>query len=75
MGVTLGRKVVKGGIAIDHVAGNYEVGTSLKSKVHAFVGIAGGNLGLTACWSAAVLPTCGIKDGFFPGASSFSSPS
>lgn len=75
MGVTLGRKAIKGGVAVDHSAGNYDVGNSLKDYVHSFVGIAGGNLGLVACWQAITLPTCSTKDGFFPGASSFSAPS
>ena len=29
MGVTLGRKVIKGGNVVDHVAGNYSLGPSL----------------------------------------------
>jgi triacylglycerol lipase len=49
MGVTIGRKIIKGGI---EPAGNYDVGSSLKDKVNIFVGIAGANLGLVACWSA-----------------------
>lgn len=75
MGVSIGRKVIKGGVANDHSAGDYNVGDSLKSKVNTFVGLAGANLGLTACWTASVLPTCSAKDGFFPGATSFSGPS
>jgi hypothetical protein len=39
------KKIIKG-------AGNYDVGPSLKDKVNTFVGIAGANLGLVACWSA-----------------------
>ena len=49
MGVTIARKAVKGGTAIDS-DGTYELGISLKEKVKTFVGIAGGNLGLTACY-------------------------
>lgn len=75
MGVTIGRKVVKGGIATDHSSGNYEVGPSLKDKVKTFVGLAGANLGLTACWTASTIPTCNAKDGFFPGTTSASGPS
>lgn len=75
MGVTLGRKVIKGGNAIDHSAGNYDVGPSLKNKVKTFIGLAGANLGLTACWTATTMPTCGTKDGFFPGAMPSSGPS
>lgn len=75
MGVTIARQIVKGGSAIDHAAGTYQVGNSLKDKVNVFIGLAGANLGLTACWTSSVLPTCGTKDGFFPGATSFSGPS
>lgn len=50
MGVTLGRKVIKGGPVVDHVAGNYSLGSSIHDKVHAFIGIAGANYGLTACY-------------------------
>ena len=75
MGVTIGRKVVKGGSATDHVSGEYEVGPSLKDKVKTFVGLAGANLGLTACWTASAIPTCNARDGFFPGALSTSGPS
>jgi triacylglycerol lipase len=75
MGVTLGRKVIKGGIATDHSVGNYDVGPSLKDKVNTFVGLAGANLGLTACWTATTINTCNTKDGFFPGALSTSGPS
>jgi hypothetical protein len=49
MGVTLGRKVIKGGHGVDHKAGTYEVGSSLAGKVKVFIGLAGANLGLVAC--------------------------
>lgn len=49
MGVTLARKIAQGGSAEDHEYGTYEVGPSLKDKVKTFIGIAGGNLGLTNC--------------------------
>ena len=75
MGVTIGRKVIKGGSAVDHSAGEYNVGSSLKDKVKTFVGLAGANYGLTACWTATSMPTCNTKDGFFPGALSTSGPS
>ena len=76
MGVTLARKIIKGGIGYDHSAGGYDVGPSLKGKVKNFIGIAGGNLGLVACLGVATaLPTCNTRDGFFPGATSFSHPS
>lgn len=75
MGVSLARKAIKGGMANDHTAGDYDVGASLRDKVKTFVGIAGANMGLTACWSASVIPTCNAKDGFFPGALPSSGPS
>ena len=75
MGVTIARQVAKGGVAIDHATGSYYVGESLKNKINSFVGIAGGNLGLTSCWETEVLPACNHKDGFFPGATSISPPS
>lgn len=75
MGVTLARKIIKGGISEDHSYGKFDLGVSLKSKVHAFIGIAGGNLGLANCYGASTLTACNIKDGFFPGATSVSSPS
>lgn len=68
MGVTIGRKVIKGGNAIDHIAGTYNVGPSLSSKVNVFIGLAGANLGLASC-AMPTLPTCGNKDGFYPGSS------
>ena len=75
MGVTLGRKVIKGGSAVDHMAGSYDVGPSLEGKIKNFIGLAGANLGLTACWTATTIPTCSVKDGFFPGAGPSSHPS
>ena len=75
MGVSMGRRVIKGGDAKDHVDGTYNVGPSLSSKVKAFIGLAGANLGLTACYNAFTLPTCGKIDGFFPGALPSSGPS
>lgn len=69
MGVTLARKAIKGGSARDSLnGGNYEVGPSLKSSVDAFVGIAGGNLGLVNCYlSGPTTPTCGSTNGLYPG--------
>lgn len=68
MGVTLSRKAVKGGSAYDQDEGNYQVGSSLTSDVDAFVGIAGGNQGLTNCYySYGSTPTCDDITGFYPG--------
>ena len=75
MGVSLGRRVIKGGQADDHTEGSYNVGASLAAKVPNFIGLAGANLGLTACYSASALPTCGAKDGFYPGLLPSSGPS
>lgn len=75
MGVTIGRRIIKGGTTVDHAAGNYDVGSSIKDKVSVFIGLAGANLGLTACWNGGVIPTCSNVDGFNPGALSSSGPS
>lgn len=75
MGVTIGRKIIKGGTATDHTSGTYNLGASLSGKVKTFVGLAGANLGLTACWTASAIPTCNTKDGFFPGTIPTSGPS
>lgn len=75
MGVSIGRKVIKGGNATDHVDGSYNLGDSLASKVKSFIGLAGANLGLNQCYASSVLPTCGTVDGFYPGLFSYSGPS
>jgi triacylglycerol lipase len=77
MGVTLGRKVVKGGSVVDHLQGNYSIGPSIHDKVSAFVGIAGANYGLTACYGVSIekYPTCSKVDGFYPGLLASSAPS
>ena len=67
MGVTLARKVVKGGACNDHQAGYYDVGPSISKLVNAFIGIAGYNLGLASCVPEFVFPVCSNRDGFFPG--------
>lgn len=75
MGVTIGRKIIKGGSATDEKQGTYNVGPSLSNRVKTFVGLAGANLGLTACWNLGTIPTCSNIDGFNPGALSTSGPS
>ncbi len=69
MGVTLARKAIKGGSGNDALAGGaYNLGSSLTSWVDTFVGIAGANRGLVACYnSGPVTPTCGNTNGFYPG--------
>lgn len=69
MGVTLGRKAIKGGSGNDSLAGGaYNLGTSLTSSIDTFVGIAGANRGLTNCYvSGPTTPTCGSTNGLYPG--------
>ena len=70
MGVTLARKAIAGGRASDLAdGGEYTLGDPLTRRVDAFVGIAGGNLGLSSCFlSGPDTPTCGATNGFYPGA-------
>ncbi len=75
MGVTIGRRVIQGGETVDQNEGTYNVGPSLKDKVKNFIGLAGGNLGLTACYGGTVIPTCSNIDGFYPGNLPTSGPS
>ncbi len=69
MGVTLARKAIKGGTGNDAAAGgSYNLGSALTSWVDTFVGIAGANRGLVACYmSGPTTPTCGSSNGFYPG--------
>ena len=48
MGVSLARRVVKGGEATDHIDGTYNVRPSLSTRVKVFIGLAGANYGLSA---------------------------
>ncbi|RCN29528.1 triacylglycerol lipase [Ancylostoma caninum] len=67
MGVTLGRKLIKGG-AVNGNDGSCNLGTPLTSKIDVFLGLAGGNYGLCNCEGAGTLePTCNKKNGFWPG--------
>jgi len=69
MGVTLGRKIIKGGPGNDSLGGGaYNLGSALTSSVDTFVGIAGANRGLTTCYlSGPTTPTCGSTNGLYPG--------
>lgn len=68
MGVTLGRKAVKGGSGYDAAIGNYDLGNSLTSSIDAFVGIAGANQGLVSCYQVnGGTPTCDNENGLYPG--------
>jgi triacylglycerol lipase len=49
MGVTLGRRVIKGGV-VSEAENPFDLGPSLASKVDTFIGIAGANWGLTTCF-------------------------
>lgn len=75
MGVAIARKAVKGGSGVDHAAGSYEVGPSLRSKVSTFIGLAGVNLGLMQCIPNIAFNYCNKNDGLFPGATALSTPS
>ncbi|PAV62714.1 hypothetical protein WR25_25836 [Diploscapter pachys] len=68
MGVTLGRKIIKGG-QIQASDGNCDIGPPLNSKVEVFVGLSGANYGLCNCMGTAAdfEKTCNKKDGFWPG--------
>uniref|UniRef100_A0A914UKQ4 Lipase n=1 Tax=Plectus sambesii TaxID=2011161 RepID=A0A914UKQ4_9BILA len=68
MGVTLGRKVVKGG-SIHAKDGTCNIGSSLASQVDTFLGLAGGNYGLCVCegTSAVLEATCNKDNGYWPG--------
>lgn len=62
MGVTLARRAILGGNLDGHA-----LGPPLTERVDTFVGIAGANRGLTACFFARQFPTCSDSDGLFPG--------
>ncbi|GMS97418.1 hypothetical protein PENTCL1PPCAC_19593 [Pristionchus entomophagus] len=66
MGVTLGRKIIKGG-KIQASDGSCDLGTPIRN-VDVFVGLAGGNYGLCNCEGMGVAePTCNKQDGLWPG--------
>ncbi|MDJ0841892.1 MAG: lipase family protein [Acidobacteriota bacterium] len=69
MGVTLGRKAIKGGWHSDLLAGgSYYVGNAITGSIDTFVGIAGANQGLVACYlTGPTTPTCGSTNGLYPG--------
>jgi len=66
MGVTLGRRIIKGG-KVNAEAQPFDLGPSLAGKVDTFVGIAGANWGLTACYLDPLPGTCSSLNGFYPG--------
>ena len=70
MGVTLARGAILGGKQIDS-KGSYSIGASMGPSVDTFVGISGGNLGLTTCFYFTTTDTCSAVDGFYPGTDIF----
>jgi hypothetical protein len=74
MGTTLARKAIEGGTGTD-AAGGYDLGAALTPIVDTFVGIAGGNRGLTYCYVTPDPPTCSKIYGFWPGANATEGPS
>lgn len=69
MGVTLMRKVILGGpVSVEPGDAAADLGAPLTARVDAFVGIAGGNLGLASCFGLSLTaPTCSAVSGFYPG--------
>ncbi|GMS93655.1 hypothetical protein PENTCL1PPCAC_15830, partial [Pristionchus entomophagus] len=66
MGVTLGRKIIKGG-KIQADDGACDLGVPIRN-VDVFVGLSGGNYGLCNCEGAGTIePTCNKQDGLWPG--------
>ena len=74
MGVTVARRVAKGGSATDRT-GTYNVGPALTNRIKTFIGLAGANLGLNACMGLGTIDTCSAIDGFNPGSTPTSGPS
>ena len=66
MGVTLGRRVIKGG-QVNAAPNPFNLGKSLASHVDTFIGIAGANWGLTTCYLLPTYQTCNDVNGFYPG--------
>jgi pimeloyl-ACP methyl ester carboxylesterase len=67
MGVTLARRVIKGG-KVNADSSPYDLGESLANKVDTFIGIAGANYGLVNCYLIPLqFPTCNQLNGFYPG--------
>jgi len=64
MGVTLGRRIAKGGSV---ASAKINLGDALTSRIDTFVGIAGANWGLTACYLDPLPATCSKSNGFYPG--------
>lgn len=68
MGVTLARKIIKGG-SVSAADGKCDLGLPLNKKVEVMIGIAGANYGLCNCegGSALLEKTCNRENGLWPG--------
>ncbi|CAI2354190.1 unnamed protein product [Caenorhabditis sp. 36 PRJEB53466] len=68
MGVTLARKIIKGG-SVSASDGKCDLGLPLNKKVEVMIGIAGANYGLCNCegGSAVLEKTCNRQNGLWPG--------
>lgn len=66
LGVTIARKVVLGGVAIDDDGSEFNLGPPLTNFVEVFVGIAGVNQGLAQCYGSTT-PVCSHNNGLDPG--------
>jgi len=66
MGVTLGRRVIKGG-QVNASPIQFNLGPSLANKVETFIGIAAANWGLVNCYLMPLFETCNNLNGYYPG--------
>lgn len=68
MGVTLARKIIKGG-SVSASDGSCDLGLPLNKKVEVMIGISGANYGLCNCegGSATLEKTCNRVNGLWPG--------
>ena len=68
MGVTLSRRVLKGGL-VKAAESPFDLGPPLTPNIDNFLGLAGANYGLINCGLEAMkmLPVCSPLNGFYPG--------
>ncbi|GMT27213.1 hypothetical protein PFISCL1PPCAC_18510, partial [Pristionchus fissidentatus] len=68
MGVTIARKIVKGGRIYEDEGEGCDLGEPLTDQIGVFIGLTGANLGMCACQGLSkVDKTCSKKNGFWPG--------
>lgn len=68
LGVTMTRRAILGGLEQDLDGSEYEIGETLTDKIDTFLGIAGGNQGLTNCsLMGTTTPICHEELGLYPG--------